>query len=129
MLVSLETLISAAVQRAQDREPRDKVLPGTARLEKLLLLHLLSELTVHILGNDLGWDMRLQYKVVHEPKPCESQSNFLSSQAQRQLPGQVVIRALLLICVNTWSISWHILFLASNICLFHFNFGRTLEGK
>ena len=57
----------------------------------MLLLHLSSELTVHISGNDLGWDMRLQYKVVHEPKPYESQSNFLSSQAQRQLPGQVVI--------------------------------------
>ena len=51
MLGPLET---AAVQRALDRKPRDKVLPITARLEKMLLLHLSSELTVHIWGNDLG---------------------------------------------------------------------------
>ena len=128
MLVPLETLISAnSVQRALDQEPRDKVLPITARLEKMLLLHLSSELIVHILGNDLIWDMRLQYKVVHElPVSHRPTSCHLSPSGSSQ--GKSLFGALPLICVNTWSISWHIPFLASNICLFILILGELLKG-
>lgn len=115
-----------SVQTALDQEPRDKVLPITARLKQMLLLHLSSELIVHILGNDLVWDMRLQYKVVHElPVSHRPTSCHLSPNGSAQ--GKSLSGALPLICVNTWSISWHIPFLASNICLFHFNFGRTFK--
>lgn len=60
MLGPLQTLIPAAVQTALAQEPRDRVrphhCPSQLSLDKYCFFTCQVELTVHILGNDLGWD-------------------------------------------------------------------------
>lgn len=125
MLVPLETLLQ--YKEHWTGSPETRSCPSLLGLKKCccFICQVSWQSTSGAMISAETWGYSTRWCMSPSPVSHRATSCHLRPTGSSQ--GKSLSRALPLICVNTWSISWHILFLASNICLFHFNLERTFK--